>query len=58
MTCERITRLEKIADSFIDDYLKDHPIMFYSIDVELKEYLVNIEELNDTDSVNGILRNI
>lgn len=40
-----ISRLEKIADSFIDDYLGDHPIMFYLLKDELDEYLESIEEL-------------
>jgi hypothetical protein len=50
------TRLEKIADDFIETYLRDHPVMIYTLDTELKEYIQNIEELKNIISVNEILR--
>jgi hypothetical protein len=38
-----ITRLEKIADKYIEDYLKDHPINDFSLETDLEEYTENIE---------------
>jgi hypothetical protein len=37
-----MTKLEKIADSFVESYVRDHPIMFYSLDSELQEFLEEI----------------
>jgi hypothetical protein len=54
---DKVTRLEKIADSFIDTWLIDHPIMVYSLDIELNEYLENVHEIKDTNLCNDILRN-
>jgi hypothetical protein len=34
-------RLEKIADDFVEIYLKEHPVMIYSLDTEIKEYVEN-----------------
>lgn len=50
------TRLEKVADSFIESYLKDHPIMFYSLDTELEEYLDTEEKLTGASVINEILK--
>jgi hypothetical protein len=34
-------RLEKIADDFVEIYLKEHPVMIYSLDNEIEEYVEN-----------------
>jgi hypothetical protein len=48
------TRLEKIADDFIETYLRDHPVMIYSLDTELEEYIENIQELKNSITANEI----
>lgn len=50
------TRLEKYANSFIDEYLADHPIMLYSLNEEVEEFLENVEELKDPKVKNNILQ--
>ena len=49
------TRLEKAADRLIEDYLRDHPIMVYGLDNELKEYAEDVPELNDKIRLNEIM---
>ena len=49
------TRLEKAADGFIENYLRDHPIMVYELDNELKEYAEDVPELNDKIRLNEIM---
>ena len=49
------TRLEKIANNFIETYLRDNPIMIFSLDTELESYAKDIEELNDEKSRAEIL---
>jgi hypothetical protein len=51
-----ITRLEKIANNFIETYLRDNPVMIFSLDTELESYTEDIEELNDEKSRTEILR--
>ena len=45
-----ITRLQKIANNFIETYLRDNPVMIFSLDTELESYAKDIEELNDEKS--------
>ncbi len=45
------TRLEEIADNFIEDYLKDHPAMILSLDTEIEEYIENKELDKDIDRI-------
>jgi hypothetical protein len=33
------TRLEKIADDFIENYLRNNPVMVYSLDNQLEDYV-------------------
>jgi hypothetical protein len=33
------TRLEKISDDFIENYLRDNPVMIYSLDKQLEDYV-------------------
>jgi hypothetical protein len=51
-----ITKLEELADRFIDSYLKDHPIMIYILDGELEEFLEDVEELKNQEYLNQILQ--
>ena len=48
--------LEEIADRFIEDVLRDHPIMMYSLDYELREFLSTIKGRKYSGSVKRILR--
>ncbi len=41
------TGLEKLADDFIENYLRYNPVMIYSLDMQLEEYVQNIEEIED-----------
>jgi hypothetical protein len=43
-----VSRLEKIADEYIEDYLKDHPINDFSLESDLEEYTENIQGKNET----------
>jgi hypothetical protein len=50
-----ITRLEKIANNFIETYLRDNPVMTFSLATELESFTEDIEELNDEKSRAEIL---
>ena len=50
------TRLEKIADDFIETYLRGHPVMIYSLNTELEEYVENIKELKNNATADEILK--
>jgi hypothetical protein len=41
------TRLEKIADDFLEEYLRNNPVMIYSLENQLEDYVLNIEGIND-----------
>jgi hypothetical protein len=33
------TKLEELAGRFINEYLRDHPMMIYNLDAELEEFM-------------------
>jgi hypothetical protein len=41
------TRLEKIADDFIENYLRDNPVMIYSLDKQLEDYVQHTGGIED-----------
>ena len=41
------TRLEKIAEDFIENYLRNNPIMIYSLDKQLEDYVEHAEGIED-----------
>ena len=51
------TRLEEIADDFIENYLRNNPVMIYSLDMVLEDYVQNIEGIDD-DKRREYLRSI
>jgi hypothetical protein len=51
-----ITRLEKIANNFIETELKNYHLIVYHLGIELQDYIKNIEELNDKKTGTEILR--
>jgi hypothetical protein len=50
-----MTILDEIADRFIEDILGEYPIMMYSLDYELKEYLPTVKEHKYRDSLKQIV---
>ena len=48
-----ITRLQKIANNFIETYLRDNPVMTFSLATELESHIEDIEELNDKNLEQG-----
>ena len=51
-----VTRLEKIADDYIEDYLRDHPINDFSLESDLEEYTENILGLNKDETLQEYLK--
>jgi hypothetical protein len=48
--------LQTIADNFVELVLTDHPVMIYSLDVELREYTDSIEEFRTEETKTEIYR--
>jgi hypothetical protein len=51
-----MTRLEEIANLFIQSYMKGHPVKFDLLDNEIIDFIENIPELKNQSVVNGILQ--
>jgi hypothetical protein len=51
-----VTRLEKIADGYIEDYLRDHPINDFSLETDIGEYTENIPGLNKDEILEEYLK--
>lgn len=52
----QITRLEELANRFIDTSLRDRPISIDSLDAELVEYVESVPELMNDHPLNNILQ--
>lgn len=51
-----ITRLQKIANNFVETELRNYHLIVYHLGIELQDYIKNIEELNDKKTGTEILR--
>ena len=51
-----VTRLEKIADDYIEEYLRDHPINDFSLETDIEEYMENFPDLNKDETLQEYLK--
>jgi hypothetical protein len=51
-----VTRLEKIADDYIKDYLLDHPINDFSLESDLEEYTENVPSFDKNEILQEYLK--